>query len=59
MQCSTEEFPSEGTEDCWVPPPLLQSFVVAIDQIIFVTEQKGIQEIVLHHLFKWPGLYGD
>jgi hypothetical protein len=27
MQCSTEESPLEGTEDCWVPPPLLQSFV--------------------------------
>jgi hypothetical protein len=27
MQRSTEEFPLEGTEDCWVPPPLLQSFV--------------------------------
>jgi hypothetical protein len=27
MKCSTEESPSEGTEDCWVPPPLLQSFV--------------------------------
>jgi hypothetical protein len=27
MQCSTEEFPFEGTEDCWVPPPLSQSFV--------------------------------
>jgi hypothetical protein len=26
-QCSTEESPSEGTEDCWVSPPLLQSFV--------------------------------
>jgi hypothetical protein len=30
--------------------------VVTIDQIIFVTKQKGIQEIVLHHLFKGPGL---
>jgi hypothetical protein len=27
MQCSTEEFPSEGTEDCWAPPPLSQSSV--------------------------------
>jgi hypothetical protein len=27
MKCSTEESPSEGTEDCWVPPPLLLSFV--------------------------------
>ncbi len=26
--------------------------VVTVDQIIFGTEQKGIQEIVLHHLFK-------
>jgi hypothetical protein len=25
MQCSTEEFWMEGTEDCWVPPPLSQS----------------------------------
>jgi hypothetical protein len=33
--------------------------VVTIDQIILVTEQKGIQEIVLHHLFKGPSLYGD
>ncbi len=27
MQCSTEESPLEGAEDCWVPPRLLQSFV--------------------------------
>ncbi len=33
--------------------------VFAIDQIIFVTKQKGIKEIVLHHLFEGPGLYGD
>jgi hypothetical protein len=26
MQCSPEECPLEGTEDCWVPPPMLQSF---------------------------------
>jgi hypothetical protein len=24
---STEEFPLEGTEGCWAPPPLSQSFV--------------------------------
>jgi hypothetical protein len=35
------------------------SGIVTLDQIIFVTKQKGIQEIVLHHLFKGPGLYGD
>jgi hypothetical protein len=27
MQHSTEESSLEGTEECWVPPPLLQSFV--------------------------------
>jgi hypothetical protein len=27
MKCSTEEPPLEVTEDCWVPPHLLQSFV--------------------------------
>jgi hypothetical protein len=27
MKCSTEEAPLEVTEDCWVPPPVSQSFV--------------------------------
>ena len=27
MKCSTEEPPLEVTEDCWVPPPVSQSFV--------------------------------
>jgi hypothetical protein len=30
MKCSTEEAPLEVTEDCWVPPPVSQSFVACM-----------------------------
>jgi hypothetical protein len=43
----------------WVRGYIFPPGVVTVDQIIFVTKQKGIQEIVLHYLFKGPGLYGD
>jgi hypothetical protein len=43
----------------WVGGHIFPPGVVTIDQIIFVTKQKGIQEIVLHHLFIGPGLYSD
>jgi hypothetical protein len=33
--------------------------LLPLTKLSFLPKQKGIKEMILHHLFKGPGLYGD
>jgi hypothetical protein len=61
MKCSTEEFRLEGTEDCWVPPPLSQSSVACKwGNHSFCPEASSFRyrlEVKLLHL--WPNKASD
>jgi hypothetical protein len=55
MQCSSEEFPLGGTEDCWVPLPLLQSFVACKWQShSFLPDTSSFPYCKVKLLHLWP-----